>query len=102
MAPGTRNFTIGRLEIDGEPARRRELELRLRQQVQPSYFATMGIAFVEGATFADTTNAHAVIVNACSRGSTVARAGAIGKRIRIVQRGNRTLADDRRRRCATR
>ena len=89
VAPGTSNFTIGRLEIDGEAAPPEGSSSFVSvNSVQPSYFATMGMTFVEGAAFADTTNAHAVIVNDLFALEHWPRGQALGKRLRIVQRAN--------------
>jgi putative ABC transport system permease protein len=89
VAPGTSNFTIGRLEIDGEPPPAQGSSSFVSvNSVQPNYFTTMGMTFVEGAAFADTTNAHAVIVNDLFARKHWARGQALGKRLRIVQRAN--------------
>src|SRR5262249_42853787 len=89
VAPGTSSFSIGRLEVDGEPEPPQSSTSFVSvNPVQPTYFATMGMTFVEGATFADTTDAHAVILNDRFARKHWPRGQALGKRVRIVQRNN--------------
>jgi predicted permease len=85
VGPGSRRFTIGRLEIEGEPpppsASSSFIDVN---SVDRSYFATMGMRFTHGAVFSDTVPAsHQVIVN-----EGFARRHwqqPLGKRLRILE-----------------
>jgi len=86
VGPGSRRFTIGRLEIEGEPpppsASSSFIDVN---SVERSYFTTMGMSFTEGAVFSDTLpTSHQVIVN-----EGFARRHwqqPLGKRLRILER----------------
>src|SRR5262249_35206826 len=64
VAPGSRAFAVGRLEIDGEtPPPAGATSFIDVNNVQATYFHNFGIRFVEGGTFSDTTaQSHEVIV----------------------------------------
>jgi putative ABC transport system permease protein len=86
VGPGSRRFTIGRLEIEGEPAPPSASSSFIDvNSVERSYFATMGMSFTHGAVFSDTLpTSHQVIVN-----EGFARQHwqqPLGKRLRILER----------------
>jgi putative ABC transport system permease protein len=87
VGPGSRSFTIGRLEVDGETAPPKgATSFTDVNQVDPGFFATMGIALVEGSTFSDTSAAaHQVIVNAGFAKKHWGDASPLGHRVRIAQ-----------------
>jgi predicted permease len=87
VAPGSRYFTIGRLEIDGEtPPPRGTTSFIDVNQVEPGFFGTMGIALVEGSTFSDTsTAARQVIINAGFARRHWGGASALGRRLRVAE-----------------
>ncbi|HXT18369.1 MAG TPA: ABC transporter permease [Gemmatimonadaceae bacterium] len=87
VAPGSRWFSIGRLEIGGEAPPPHESSSFIDiNKVQPGYFATMGIHIVEGRVFSDTTDAgHQVMVNESFARKHWARGTAVGRRLRIAQ-----------------
>ena len=87
VTPGSRAFSVGRLEIDGEaPPAKGSTSFIDVNQVEPSFFATMGIALVQGSTFSDTSaSARQVIVNAGFARKHWGDASALGRRIRIAQ-----------------
>src|SRR6185369_1729909 len=65
VGPGSRRFTIGRLQIEGETAPPDASSSFIDvNSVERSYFTTMGMTFTHGAVFSDTTPAsRQVIVN---------------------------------------
>lgn len=85
VAPGSRWFSVGRFEIDGEPLPgKTETSFTDVNAVATNYFSVMGVRFVQGRTFSDTSAAaHQVIVN-----ESFARKhwpqSALGRRIRIA------------------
>lgn len=87
VGPGSRSMAIGRLEVDGETAPPKGATSFIDvNQVDPGFFATMGIALVDGATFSDTSaRAHQVIVNAGFARKHWGDASPIGRRVRIAQ-----------------
>ena len=87
VGPGSRSMSIGRLEVDGETAPPKGATSFIDvNQVEPGFFATMGIALVEGSTFSDTSAAaHQVIVNAGFARKHWGDASALGHRVRIAQ-----------------
>ncbi|HEU4786957.1 MAG TPA: FtsX-like permease family protein, partial [Gemmatimonadaceae bacterium] len=90
VGPGSRSFTIGRMEIDGEPpAPAGSTSFIDVNHIQPEYFQTMGARLVEGATFRDTSAAtDQVIVNESFARKHWARGAALGRRLRVAQTGN--------------
>jgi putative ABC transport system permease protein len=87
VAPGSRQFSIGRLEVDGEtPPPAGTTSFVDVNRVEPGFFATMGIALVQGATFTDTSaSAGQVIVNAGFARKHWGDGSALGHRVRIAQ-----------------
>jgi putative ABC transport system permease protein len=87
VAPGSRSFSIGRLEIDGEtPPPKGTTSFVDVNQVEPGFFATMGIALVQGSTFSDTSaTARQAIINAGFARKHWGDGSALGHRIRIAQ-----------------
>src|SRR5262245_25493996 len=86
VGPGSRRFTIGRLEIEGEPPPPSATSSFIDvNSVERSYFATMGMTFTHGAVFSDTLpTSHQVIVN-----EGFARRHwqqPLGKRLRILEK----------------
>jgi predicted permease len=87
VAPGSRSFSIGRLEIDGETAPPAGTTSFVDvNQVEPGFFSTMGIPLVQGATFTDTSaSARQVIINAGFARKHWGDKSALGHRVRIAQ-----------------
>jgi len=87
VGPGSRSFSIGRLEIDGEtPPPKSSASFVDVNVIDPGYFRTMGIALTQGATFSDTSaGARQVIVNAGFARKHWADGSALGHRVRIAQ-----------------
>jgi putative ABC transport system permease protein len=87
VGPGSRSFSVGRLEIDGEtPPPKTTTSFIDVNQVEPGYFTTMGIALTQGATFSDTSAAaRQVIVNAGFARKHWRDGSALGHRVRIAQ-----------------
>ncbi len=86
-APGTRWFSVGRFEIEGEaPPPKTATSFTDFNNVRTSYFATMGIRFLEGSNFRDTTAAaQEVIVNEGFARAHWAVGKAVGHRIRVTE-----------------
>lgn len=84
--PGTRSFTLGRLEVEGEaPLPESAMSFIDVNPVAPNFFRTMRIPLVEGATFTDTTSTgRQVVVNASFARKHWQPGSAIGHRIRIA------------------
>ncbi|HEX4681895.1 MAG TPA: ABC transporter permease, partial [Gemmatimonadaceae bacterium] len=87
VQPGSRWFSIGRLEIDGEPRPPEQTSSFIDvNAVQATFFATMGMRFRRGGSFTDTTaTAHQVIVNESFARKHWADGAALGARVRIAQ-----------------
>jgi putative ABC transport system permease protein len=87
VTPGARWFSIGRLEVEGEPPPPQGKTSFIDvNAVKPNYFATMGISLREGSTFTDTTAAsHQVIVNDGFARKHWPVGAALGHRVRIAQ-----------------
>ncbi len=87
VGPGSRAFSIGRLEVEGKaPPPRSTSSFVDVNQIQPNYFATMRARLTQGATFSDTTAAsRQVIVNAGFARAQWADGSALGHRIRVAQ-----------------
>jgi putative ABC transport system permease protein len=85
--PGARNFAVGRLEIEGEPAPAPTSSSFIDvNNVQPNYFSTMGIRLIEGSTFTDTASrAGQILVNAGFARKHWPGTSAIGHRLRIAR-----------------
>jgi predicted permease len=88
--PGARSFSIGRLEVEGEPAPPSTNSAFIDvNDVQSGYFATMRIPLVEGTTFTDTNPASGqVMINAGFARAHWPAGGAVGHRIRVAQNGD--------------
>jgi putative ABC transport system permease protein len=86
VTPGSRQFSIGRLEIDGEtPPPAGTTSFIDVNRVEPGFFATMGIALVQGTTFSDTSaSARQVIINAGFARKHWGDGSALGHRVRIA------------------
>jgi putative ABC transport system permease protein len=86
VEPGSRWFSIGRFEIEGEPAPpTNSTSFTDISSVGQNYFATMGIRFESGGIFTDTTQtSRQVIVNSGFARKHWAKGAAIGRRIRIA------------------
>jgi predicted permease len=87
VEPGRWQFSIGRLELDGEPAPPQNSSAFVDvNTVQPTYFATMGIHLESGSTFTDTTSTSLqVIVNSGFAHKHWPQGSAVGRRLRIAQ-----------------
>jgi predicted permease len=87
VGPGSRSFSVGRLEVDGEtPPPKSTTSFIDVNQVEPGYFTTMGIAITQGATFSDTSaSARQVIVNAGFARKHWGDGSALGHRVRVAQ-----------------
>ena len=84
--PGSRSFSVGRLEIEGE-ARPTPGEMSFIgvNAVTPNFFRTMGIPLLEGATFSDTTpTTRQVVVNGEFARKHWQSGSAVGHRLRIA------------------
>ena len=89
IVPGTRWFSIGRLEVEGEPPLATgKTQLIDIGSVQPSYFATMRTAIREGTVFTDTlATSNQVIVNAGFARKHWPAGQAVGHRVRVAYDG---------------
>jgi putative ABC transport system permease protein len=87
--PGWFAFSIGKLEIEGEPVPAGPSSAFINvNQIGGGYFGTMGIRLVAGSAFTDTSAAaNQVIVNANFARKHWPGASAIGKRLRVSQSG---------------
>ncbi len=88
-APPMRNFSIGVFEVEGQPAPPANATSFVNTLgARPGFFALMGMHFVQGATFTDTTEAgHQVIVNAGMARRYWPGASALGHRVRVGRGG---------------
>ncbi len=88
--PGSRSFSVGRLELDGEtPPPATSSSFIDVNHVDPAYFATMGIKLVSGATFSDTTaQSREVIVNEGFARKHWPANNALGHRVRIARKND--------------
>ncbi len=84
--PGTRSFSVGRLEIEGEAAPSEgAMSFIDVNSVAPNFFRTMGVSFVEGTTFSDTTSTtRQVVINAGFARKHWPTGSTIGRRVRIA------------------
>jgi putative ABC transport system permease protein len=88
VGPGSRNFAVGRLEIEGEPPPKSSSSFIEVNEVDPSYFKTMRIRLESGSVFSDTSNTSLqVIVNAGFAKKHWAGGSAIGHRLRVTGDG---------------
>jgi putative ABC transport system permease protein len=87
--PGMRNFSIGSLQVEGDPAPPATASGFIDlSAVSPTFFTTMGTPLVEGRIFSDTTaGSHEVIVNEGFAKHRWPKESAVGRRIRIVFQG---------------
>jgi putative ABC transport system permease protein len=87
VEPGGRRFSIGRLQVDGEPLPPAGTTSFIDvNAVQAGYFATMGMNVDQGTTFTDSsTQGRQVIVNAGFARKHWPQTSALGKRIRIAR-----------------
>jgi len=92
VGPGARNFNVGVFEIEGEPATPAASGTSFidANDVEANWFKMMGVRFVEGSTFTDTSSAaRQVIINAgFARAHWPAGArAALGHRVRVAYQG---------------
>jgi putative ABC transport system permease protein len=90
VPPGSRAFSVGTFEIEGEPANASAAGSSFTDvnTIDPHYFETMGIPLLEGGLFTDTSEAAGqVIVNAAFARSHWGPGGALGKRVRVAYKG---------------
>jgi putative ABC transport system permease protein len=87
-APGSRSFSVGRLEIEGEaPPPAGTMSFIDVNNVLPSYFAATGMRMFEGTSFTDTsTAARQVVVNAAFARKHWPQGSAVGHRLRILRK----------------
>jgi putative ABC transport system permease protein len=87
--PGWRSFAIGTFEVDGQPTPPSSATSFVDiNQIGSGFFTTLGARLVQGTTFTDTTaESQQVIVNAGFARKQWPNESAIGKRIRIAQKG---------------
>jgi putative ABC transport system permease protein len=87
---GSRSFSVGTFEIQGEPAAKAPAGSSFTDvnSIDKDFFKTMGIPLVEGTFFTDTSEAAGqVIVNAGFARSHWGPGGALGKRVRVAFQG---------------
>jgi putative ABC transport system permease protein len=90
-APPGRNFSLGNLQVDDQPAPHEGSSFVAVLGVRPEYFGLMGIALVQGTTFTDTTAAAAqVIVNEGMARKFWPGGSAVGHRLRVENGGRGT------------
>lgn len=89
-SPPGRNFTIGALQIEGQPVPDGGATSFVNTLgVRPDFFALVGLRFVAGGTFTDTTAAGAqVIINEGMARKFWPHESAVGHRLRITSRGH--------------
>ncbi|HTI63291.1 MAG TPA: ADOP family duplicated permease, partial [Gemmatimonadaceae bacterium] len=90
VPPGSRAFSVGTFEIQGEPASASAAGSSFTDvnNIDRNYFATMGIPLLEGTQFTDTSEAAGqVIVNAGFARSHWGPGGALGKHVRVAYNG---------------
>ena len=87
--PGWFAFSIGSLEIEGEPAPPAGTSAFINvNQIGSGYFTTMGVRLVEGSAFTDTSDAaHQVIINANFARKHWPGGSPLGKRLRVSYDG---------------
>jgi putative ABC transport system permease protein len=87
VQPGSRWFSVGRFEIDGEPRPpENKTDLVDINSIQSAYFATMRIPLKEGTAFTDTTvAARQIVVNAGFARKHWPGGSAVGHRVRVAQ-----------------
>ncbi|HTR77541.1 MAG TPA: ABC transporter permease, partial [Gemmatimonadaceae bacterium] len=90
VAPGSRWFRIGHLQVRGEAAPTTEKSGFIDViSAQPSYFRTMGIPLRAGAVFSDTSgDSREVIVNAGFARAHWPGTSAVGHQIRVAGTGS--------------
>ena len=89
VGPYGRTTRVGSLELSGErPPDAATQGMVDMNSVEPSYFSTMGMHFVEGRTFTDTTRvSREVVVNAGYAFRHWRPGSAVGQRLRLVYEG---------------
>ena len=90
VPPGSRSFSVGTFEIQGEPVNPSAAGSSFTDvnEIDRNYFDTMGIPLLEGAFFTDTSEAAGqVIVNSGFARSHWGPGGALGKRVRVAYNG---------------
>lgn len=90
VPPGSRSFSVGRFEIEGEPINASAAGSSFTDvnTIDQHYFETMRIPLLEGTLFTDTSEAASqVVVNAAFARSHWAPGGALGKRVRVAYNG---------------
>ncbi len=87
--PPSSNFMLGTIQFDGDPPPPAGTSAFVAYNaVTPDYFDFMGIPFIQGTTFTDTTKASGqVIINEGMAKSRWPHESAIGKRLRVVFNG---------------
>ncbi len=88
-SPPGRNFTIGALQIEGQPVPDGSATSFVNTLgVRPDFFSLVGLRFVAGGTFTDTTAVGAqVIVNDGMARRFWPRESALGRRLRVTHQG---------------
>jgi putative ABC transport system permease protein len=88
-APPSRSFTIGALQIEGQPEPPMGTTSFIDfNGVEPNYFRTMGIRILEGSAITDTSEAAAqVVVNEGLARKYWPGQSPVGKRLRVVFNG---------------
>jgi predicted permease len=88
-APPSRNFMIGALQIEGEPAPPEGTTSFVDYNgVEPGYFRMMGMRLIEGSTITDTSkSAGQAVVNAGFAKKHWPDGSALGHRVRVVYNG---------------
>lgn len=91
--PGSRSFSVGRLEIQGEPVVSTTSSAFIDvNQVETGYFRAMGIRLTAGALFIDTSRqSREVIINAGFARAHWRGASAVGHRLRVSRTSARPL-----------
>ena len=90
-APPGRNFSLGNLQVDDQPAPEGGSSFVQVLGVRPGYFGLMGIPLVQGTTFTDTTAAAAqVIINEGMARRFWPGTSAVGHRVRVESGGHGT------------
>ena len=89
VGPTGRAFTIGGLEVEGEPPPTTgETSFIDENEVTANFFSTLGISLVEGTTFTDTSAAaNQIIINEGFARKHWPRGAAVGRRLRVAFNG---------------
>jgi putative ABC transport system permease protein len=88
VPPGSRSFSIGVFEIQGEPPTSAGSSYIDGNGVESHFFRMMRIPLLEGTTFTDTSAAaNQVVINAGFARSHWPNGGALGHRVRVAYQG---------------